>query len=212
MTDPIKEQLSAFLDGELAVRETPLLLRQLGKQHCSEAASRYLLIGEAMRTAGGQEQVMSPSRDFANRVRDVVAQEQGLTLRASTRALTARRLKVGGSLAIAASVGAAAVLFFQVQPGNRPQMTAAAPAPATQTGASDVNVPAGDMGIREVAASGAGASAAARSEGRLTKYVVAHSEYSLPLGRRNVLTGILAEDPDLQEAPYGSEPISWSTR
>jgi len=29
---------------------------------------------------------------------------------------------------------------------------------------------------------------------RLTNYVVAHSEYSSPLARRSVLTGVLAED------------------
>ncbi len=202
MTDPIKEQLSAFLDGELAVRETPLLLRQLGKPHCTEAASRYLLIGEAMRTAGAREKMIGPSRDFADRIREAVAQEQGIAARTSTRASTARRLKIGGGLAIAASVGAAAVLLVQVQPANRPQMTAAATSP----------VRSGDMGIRQTAVSGTGTTASSRSEGRLTNYVVAHSEYSLPLGRRNVLTGILAEDPDLQEAPYGAEPVSWSTR
>jgi hypothetical protein len=31
---------------------------------------------------------------------------------------------------------------------------------------------------------------------RLTNYVVAHSEYSSPLGRRSVLTGVLADDDD----------------
>jgi negative regulator of sigma E activity len=33
---------------------------------------------------------------------------------------------------------------------------------------------------------------------RLTNYVVAHSEYSSPLGRRSVLTGVLADDSDSQ--------------
>jgi hypothetical protein len=36
---------------------------------------------------------------------------------------------------------------------------------------------------------------------RLTNYVVAHSEYSSPLGRRNVLSGIVAEDPTLLVVP-----------
>jgi negative regulator of sigma E activity len=186
-----------------------LLLRRLGKEaHFGDAAARYLLIGEAMRIGSLQAQA-GPSREFANRIRDAVAQEQAVKGRASTRAVTARRLKIGGGLAIAASVGAAAVLLVQVQPGNRPQTTAAVSAPAA---VAQAPVRAPDMGIREVVANGAGISASARSEGRLTNYVVAHSEYSLPLGRRNVLTGILAEDPDLQEAPYGAEPVSWSTR
>jgi hypothetical protein len=37
--------------------------------------------------------------------------------------------------------------------------------------------------------------------GRLTSYVVAHSEYSSPLGRRNVLSGIIAEDPTPMDEP-----------
>jgi hypothetical protein len=43
---------------------------------------------------------------------------------------------------------------------------------------------------------------------RLTNYVVAHSEYSTPLGRRTVLSGVLSEDdslqPDLQEIRHAS--------
>jgi hypothetical protein len=31
---------------------------------------------------------------------------------------------------------------------------------------------------------------------RLTNYVVAHSEYATPLGRRTVLNGVLAEEED----------------
>jgi hypothetical protein len=38
---------------------------------------------------------------------------------------------------------------------------------------------------------------------RLTNYVVAHSEYSSPLGRRSVLTGVLAADEDV---PLEREP------
>jgi hypothetical protein len=32
------------------------------------------------------------------------------------------------------------------------------------------------------------------NNGRLANFVVAHSEYSSPLGRRNVLTGLVADD------------------
>jgi len=33
---------------------------------------------------------------------------------------------------------------------------------------------------------------------RLTNYVVAHSEYSSPLGRRSVLSGVLADDEEVK--------------
>jgi hypothetical protein len=39
---------------------------------------------------------------------------------------------------------------------------------------------------------------------RLTNYVVAHSEYSSPLGRRNMLTGLLASDAE--QAAVVQEP------
>ena len=50
---------------------------------------------------------------------------------------------------------------------------------------------------------------------RLTNYVVAHSEYSSPLARRSVLTGVLAEDdgdPDVAtddaQEPQSPPPVS----
>jgi sigma-E factor negative regulatory protein RseA len=50
---------------------------------------------------------------------------------------------------------------------------------------------------------------------RLTNYVVAHSEYSSPLARRSVLTGVLAEDdsdPDVatDDAQESQSPPSVS--
>ena len=42
---------------------------------------------------------------------------------------------------------------------------------------------------------------------RLTNYVVAHSEYSSPLGRRTVLSGVLSED-DLVSADEPAEDAS----
>ena len=46
---------------------------------------------------------------------------------------------------------------------------------------------------------------------RLTNYVVAHSEYSSPLGRRSVLTGVLAEDdgdPDVATDDAQEPPVA----
>ena len=38
------------------------------------------------------------------------------------------------------------------------------------------------------------------NNGRLANFVVAHSEYSSPLGRRNVLTGLVAEDVSVEQS------------
>jgi sigma-E factor negative regulatory protein RseA len=241
MTDQVKEQVSALLDGELPSGECSLLLRRLSKEReFGDAAGRYLLIGEAMRAVKDSSSVCSPTRGFADRVMAALDEEaaqpdeqvDGAASRSAhvRRASTARWLKTGGGLAIAASVGAAAVLFVQLPPAAKlaPVTAAAVSTSATrevseqkpvqfaeiglntsssqqfQSRPEDRN---GDMGIREVAST-----APVYSNGRLTNYVVAHSEYSSPLGRRNVLTGILAEDADLQESSPGTAPVSWATR
>jgi hypothetical protein len=40
---------------------------------------------------------------------------------------------------------------------------------------------------------------------RLTNYVVAHSEYSSPLGRRSVLSGVLVDDEEAEPADGAAE-------
>ena len=50
MTDRIKEQLSAFLDGELPEAETTLLLKRLERDdELKGTLSRYSLIGAVIR-------------------------------------------------------------------------------------------------------------------------------------------------------------------
>ena len=50
MTDPVKEQLSACLDGELPEAELDLLLKQVARdQPLRGALGRYALIGETFR-------------------------------------------------------------------------------------------------------------------------------------------------------------------
>jgi sigma-E factor negative regulatory protein RseA len=236
MTDQVKEQVSALLDGELPSSECSLLFRRLSKEReFGVAAGRYLLIGEAMRGVTASGPVCSPTRGFADRVMAALDEEaarpdeqadNAMRLAQARRASTARWLKTGGGLAIAASVGAAAVLFIQLPPAAKlsPVASAAIGTPATRqvlhqepvqvadAGASTFGLQpsrslSDDMGIREVSST-----SPVYSNGRLTNYVVAHSEYSSPLGRRNVLTGLLAEDADLPEVSSGTAPVSWATR
>src|ERR1700728_473032 len=65
MSEQIREQVSAFLDGELPDTETELLLKRLTRDgELRESFGRYALIGEALRGAGSQ----ILSRGFASRV------------------------------------------------------------------------------------------------------------------------------------------------
>jgi len=65
MSEQIREQISAFLDGELPSAESELLMRRLLRDtQLRDSFGRYALIGEAMR---GSRHV-SLSRDFTGAV------------------------------------------------------------------------------------------------------------------------------------------------
>ena len=66
MSEQIREQVSAFLDGELPDTETELLLKRLTRDgELRESFGRYALIGEALRGPAGSQIL---TRGFASRV------------------------------------------------------------------------------------------------------------------------------------------------
>jgi len=72
MTDRIKEQLSAFLDGELPDPESALLLKRLERDdELRGALSRYSLIGAVLRSDGD----VPAARQVAARVSAAIAKE-----------------------------------------------------------------------------------------------------------------------------------------
>src|SRR5258707_3032977 len=69
MSEQIREQVSAFLDGELPNTETELLLKRLTRDcELRESFGRYALIGEALR--GGGSPILT--RGFASRVNHAI--------------------------------------------------------------------------------------------------------------------------------------------
>jgi sigma-E factor negative regulatory protein RseA len=202
MTDAIREQLSAFVDGELSAAEAELFLRRVERDPAlRDSLDRYLLMSEALRSqsAGG------PSRDFAARVSQAIEQETGVPAKSAWRRRNTSRwtMPVAGG-AVAASVLAAAMFF----------------APRLSTDPAEFVASEGSQSIQTIIPAEAVLAAQARqaaeypsnmpvlqvSDGsRLAGYVMAHSEYSSPLGRRNVLTGLLAEEPTGEGPDLGSE-------
>jgi negative regulator of sigma E activity len=216
MTDPIHEQLSAFLDGELSTAESELLLKRVERApELSSRLKRHMLIGDALRAT----QAEGPSRGFATRVSEAVDAE---SLPARARWVASQWLKPVAGGAIAAGVAAMVLVSLRTQPSGEPgiQMAGAEQAAAADitTGMPDVITPermasqnvseaaageargrANDQADRFVVPAPSQANRAAppirvMNQGQLANYVVAHSEYSSPLGRRNVLTGLLAEE------------------
>jgi sigma-E factor negative regulatory protein RseA len=178
--DTLPSQLSAFMDDQLPVAETDLFVRRLVREtELKQTMSRYLLIGEALR----QQQVRSPgiSRDFSAKVAAALETDTGL---ASAVATThARRFggvwKNVGGVALAASVALGALVLVR-----QADKMSTEPVMASSSASSNSY-------IVPVSAS---TPAAPIPAARLTNYVVAHSEFSSPLGRQNLMTGLLAED------------------
>ena len=209
MVDSVKEQISACLDGELPERELPLLSKRLGHDAEFKATlTRYALISETLRTG---EAVHLP-KDFAATVMARIANEPASqpVKRFSPRML--QRLRPAAGIAVAATVAALAVFSVQ-QSGLIPPSsevvadTSMALAPATVSEETD----------RYVVPSMPSTSSAFIPATRLTNYVVAHSEYSSPLGRRSVLSGVLAEgEPevmsDISEEVPASTPVEQAQR
>ncbi len=207
MSEPIREQISAFLDGELPPAETDLLLKRLTRDAELRAYfGRCALIGEACRGAG----VTRPmSRGVAARVQIVIEAEAPHTGGARVRRpIQARLWRHAASGAIAAGVAVIAVFALQ-QRADTPTLTA-----STVAGSPVTPVAAPGLRARRAATLAAKSGSAALSytvptdltempaalpPARLTNYVFAHSEYTSFLGQRGLLSGLIAE-PD---APLG---------
>ncbi|AMN47306.1 hypothetical protein ACG33_09405 [Steroidobacter denitrificans] len=181
MSDAVKEQVSACLDAELSKAQIDLLVQRVARDaDLGEVMRRYALIGEALRS----DKPVAAARGFAADV--MAALEQEPTLRTSMRwsAALVRRIRPVMSMAVAAGVAGAVVLGVQQlgwMPGQAVFDDAAVFEPVE---------------VFEPVAQIRGTATAPAT--RLTNYVVAHSEYSSPLGRRSVLTGVLADDLDSQ--------------
>jgi negative regulator of sigma E activity len=197
MTDPVKEQLSACLDGELPEGELDLLLKQVGRDSQLRASlGRYSLIGETLRAKAS---VAAPL-NFSERVAAAIAAEPAISVPAVARrapSIAARWMRPAAGVAVAAGVAAIAVFALQAPQQATGPSTIAGVTPEPIVSASD---PASYIVPASTASSGYVPAA------RLTNYVVAHSEYSSPLGRRSVLSGVLAEedpgdDSDVETGP-----------
>lgn len=184
MTDSLNEQLSACLDGQLPEAEIDLLLRRVERDgELRQTLGRYSLVGEALRGHGAAR----ASTGFADRVAAAMAADSGTpdqrTERSSPRvgrpsAPVMRWLRAAAGAAVAAGVAAVAVLSVQTP---APEQAVLAQVPAMNTASDSYIVPANTVSTFVPAT-------------RLTNYVVAHSEYSSPLGRRTVLSGVLSEE------------------
>ena len=193
MTDPVNEQISACLDGELPPAEMELLLKRMARDEVlGRTASRYSLMGAALREQEGPLARV----DFAARVARAVAAEQRPGLKQTAPAArpdTRRWLRPAITGSMAAGVAILGVLI-----ANRPDSGDPQPVAANSPGATSYSAPP------------TVATPVNWQAERLANYVVAHSEYSSPLGRPMVLNGLLTEQNPAEEPtpPTAQSPES----
>jgi sigma-E factor negative regulatory protein RseA len=202
MSEQIREQVSAFLDGELPNSETELLLKRLTRDpELRESFGRYALIGESLR--GGTHARLS--QGFPARVNRAIDGEPLVTDPANVRGRSGVWWRPFAGAAVAAGVAAIAVVALQ-QRAITPTLRAGSPATVPNSvtfqsgGSAAVFTPVAQNGttatMHEALSYTVPATVpdapAALPAARLTNYVFAHSKYSSVLGQNDVLNDLLS--------------------
>jgi sigma-E factor negative regulatory protein RseA len=207
MNEELDSQLSAMFDNELPAAECELLARRLSRdEELKGRWSRYAAIGATIRAEGG----VRLNSNLAVRVNMAISSEPAVEVtkaieivRERPRSTTPRWLMPLGGVALAASVAAASILFLRYEsPAQVALQTAPAPAASSQTlvvntvspAASDSYVVPKTLPRRSIVPST-----------QLANYVVAHSEFSSPVNRRNLLSAFMASESGTAGAPSGSD-------
>jgi sigma-E factor negative regulatory protein RseA len=216
-------QLSAMFDGELPAAECELVARRLARDpRLKRQWSRYSLIGAVIRGEPLQTAGHAPAREesrLARRVAEAIATDA--TAAASVAAPTPpavapvppRWQRPLAGLGIAAAVAGLAVLGLQFRGTSVSEPPSLSVRAVVEDEVIIPMLPVGDIGLPAsggsepesytVPIAGESRGGAAAPSPQLANFVVAHSEYSAPLARRNLLASILAS-----EAPEGTTPAA----
>ncbi len=214
MSDTIREQISAFLDGELPDSETELLLKRLTRDaDLRESFGRYALIGEACRGTSGT--VLT--RDLYARINRAIDGESPLVVpQIAAAARSAPWWRPMAGAAVAAGVAVVAVVALRQHIAVVPTVAAVStPAPAASAVAfipaptlANAGTAAPSLNPNEPVSYTTPATMAeaplAMPPARLTNYVFAHSKYPSLLGQRDVLTDLMVASDD-QTAPVATD-------
>jgi hypothetical protein len=197
MNEELDSQLSAMFDDELASAECELLARRLSRDGEVRARwERYAVIAAAIRAERG----VRLNARIARRVSLMVGSEPALAGGSAPRHSPRRWVRPAAGAAVAAGVAAVSILWLRVHtPG-----TVLAPPELAAVAASRVSAPAlvasaparrpggPDSYVVPPAARGALAVVPATE---LANYVVAHSMFSPPVARRNLLSSFMTSEP-----------------
>jgi sigma-E factor negative regulatory protein RseA len=212
MNEELDSQLSAMFDDELPEDQCQLLARRLSRDDALKARwRRYAVVGAAIR-AERQGAAMGArlETNLAVRVGSVISAEPALAAEAVAqgggRKVAGMRWwqPVAGG-AIAAGVAAVSVLWIRAQAPvgaeNLVAQNAVAPTALTQTVANTDNSAAGSYVVPAVVERKSMVPSA-----ELANYVLAHSEFSAPVNRRNMLSALVSSEVADEEGAVGGTP------
>ncbi len=203
MNEELDSQLSAMFDDELPEAECELLARRLSRDDALKARwRRYAVMGAAIRSERG----VRLEANLAARVGATISTEPALSGVSVAGARGARsRLRWWQPLAgtaIAAGVAAMSVLWVRAHaPLGTERLMAQTAAPVAAASRSNGSSAAPESYVVPTAAEQHSIVPAAQ----LANYVVAHSEFSAPLSRRNLLSTLVASESGTGAAPAESE-------
>jgi sigma-E factor negative regulatory protein RseA len=205
MNEELDSQLSAMFDDELPAAECELLARRLSRDEDLRARwSRYAAISATIRAEGGARL----NAELARRVSVAISSEPEPSVvaeperaRPRSRLFASRLWAPVGGVAVAASVAAAAILWVRFEsPPDGQTLTTSTTADGTAVRQSADNAPPPSYVVpkaiprRSIVPST-----------QLANYVVAHSEFSSPVNRRNLLSALMASESGTAAAQSGSE-------
>jgi sigma-E factor negative regulatory protein RseA len=191
MNEELDSQLSAMFDDELPPAECELLARRLSRDELLKARwGRYAIVGAVIRAERG----VRLNAPLAGRVNAVLLAEPALAAATAPRNLRRGGMRwwqpVAGA-AVAASVAAASILWLRAQaPADAPITARIAPATALRA-APAVAATHGESYTVPVAKS----PGVLVPSTELANYVVAHSMFSPPVARRNLLSAFMTSEP-----------------
>jgi sigma-E factor negative regulatory protein RseA len=214
MNEELDSQLSAMFDDELSHAECELLARRLSRDAELKARwGRYAMIAAAIRAERG----VRLHAQVARRVSAVVVAEPALAAAAPARGAQPRWLRPAAGFAVAAGVAAVSIMWLRWHTpeggaGDSPPVAAtAAPAalgvsapaqaPPVVAAVAPRASPGSDTYVVPPAPRGAVAVVPATE---LASYVVAHSMFTQPVTRGNLLSSFITSGSEAA----GNLPVS----
>jgi sigma-E factor negative regulatory protein RseA len=196
MNEELDSQLSAMFDDELPTAECELLARRLSRDEPLKARwGRYAVMGAVIRSERG----VRLNAPLAGRVSAVLLAEPQLAASGAARGLRGglRWWQPLAATAVAAGVAAVSIVWLRTQ---SPLASAALNAQLARTPTA---VPV-SAGVAATAAAAGDSYVVPRTpriapmvvpSTELANYVVAHSMFSSPVARRNLLSAFMTSEP-----------------